>query len=243
MLYIYASISYDEGKTLEQDFIFDVKTTRRSASTDYNCREVYDTPHGAVDRRAAAVQKEYVVKARKADREYTSRATCNDNSDSGNGLQDTQLDIDQGVSHTFGPVETKLRELPPPVGLAFGSYCEASKEVHQLVKVVATYMAERRGAELGFMELEQKKAVFEHRLRQSWAMAALRAKARAREERMPLVGLATKAQADRLLASSVAGSWLPDSVLPGHRQNALLDALVWPEDAGTSLSREERSSE
>ena len=43
---IKASLSYDEGKTPEQDFIFDVKTTRRSASTDYNCRDAYDTPHG-----------------------------------------------------------------------------------------------------------------------------------------------------------------------------------------------------
>ena len=189
------------------------------------------------------MSKEYVMKARKADREYASRATCNDTSDSGNELQDTHFDYDQGVSHTFGPVETKLRELPPPVGLAFGSYCEASVEVHKLVKVVAAYMVERRGAELGFMDIGQKKAIFEQRLRQSWAMAALRAKARAREERMPLVGLATKAQADRLLASSVTGSWLPDTALPGHRQNALLDALVWPEDAGASLSREERSGE
>ena len=96
---------------------------------------------------------------------------------------------------------------------------------------------------MGLMDNNQKKAVFEQRLRQSWAMAALRAKARAREERMPLIGLATKAQADRLLAGNVAGSWLPDNALPGHQQNAkLLDALVWPEDAGTvSLSREERS--
>ena len=79
-------------------------------------------------------------------------------------------------------------------------------------------------------------------MRQSWAIAAVRAKAGAREERMPLIGLTTKTQADRLLASSIAGSWLQDYALPGHQQNALLDALVWPEDAGTSLSREERSS-
>ena len=111
------------------------------------------------------------------------------------------------------------------------------------MKVVAAYMVERRGGELGYMDKEQKKAVFEQRLRQSWAMAALRAKARAREERMPLIGLTTKAQADRLLAGSMVGSWLPHNALPGHQQNALLDALVWPEDAGTSLSREERSGE
>ena len=110
------------------------------------------------------------------------------------------------------------------------------------MKVVASYMVEKRGGELGLMDINQKKAVFEQRLRQSWAMAALRAKARARDERMPLVGLSTKAQADRLLAGSMAGSWLPDNALPGHQQNALLDALVWPEDAGTSLSREERNS-
>ena len=127
--------------------------------------------------------------------------------------------------------------------MAFGAYCEASSEVHRLVKVVATYMVEKRGGELGCMNKDQKRAVFEQRLRQSWAMAAVRAKARAREERMPLVGLTTKTQADRLLASSIAGSWLQDYDLPGHQQNALLDALVWPEDAGTSLSREERSSE
>ena len=127
--------------------------------------------------------------------------------------------------------------------MAFGAYCEASSEVHRLVKVVATYMVEKRGGELGCMNKDQKRAVFEQRLRQSWAMAAVRAKARAREERMPLVGLTTKTQADRLLASSIAGSWLQDYDLPGHQQNALLEALVWPEDAGTSLSREERSSE
>ena len=132
--------------------------------------------------------------------------------------------------------------MPPPVGLAVGALCEASEEVHRLVKVVAAYMVDKRGGELGFMDREKKKAVFEQRLRQSWAMAALRAKARAREERLPLIGLTTKAQADRLLAGSVAGSWQPDSALPGHQQIALLDALVWPEDAGTSLSREERSS-
>ena len=239
---IKASLSYDDGKTPEQDFIFDVKTTRRSASTHYKCKDAYHNPHGAVDKRAAAVPKEYVMKARKADREYASRATTNDTSDSGDEFDDLDLDNDQGMSHTSGPVESKLRELPPPVGLAFGSYCEASEEVHRLVKVVAAYMVDKRGGELGFMDREKKKAVFEQRLRQSWAMAALRAKARAREERLPLIGLTTKAQADRLLAGSVAGSWQPDSALPGHQQIALLDALVWPEDAGTSLSREERSS-
>ena len=153
------------------------------------------------------------------------------------------MDLDQEVLHTSGPVEAKLRELPPPVGLAFGAYCEASAEVHRLVKVVAAYMVDRRGGELGYMDNEQKKAVFEQRLRQSWAMAALRAKARAREERLPLIGLTTKAQADRLLAGNMAGSWLPDYALPGHQQNSLLDALTWPEDAGSSLSREERNGE
>ena len=62
---IKATLSYDGGKTPEQDFIFDVKTARRSASTDYKCREAYDTPHGVVDKRAAAVPKEYMQKARR----------------------------------------------------------------------------------------------------------------------------------------------------------------------------------
>ena len=47
-------------------------------------------------------------------------------------------------------------------------------------------------------------------------------------------------KADRLLGSSMAGCWQPDTALPGHQQMALLDAMVWPEDAGAGLSREER---
>ena len=129
--------------------------------------------------------------------------------------------------------------MPAPVGLCFGAYCEASEEVHQLAKVVAAYMVEKRGGELG-CDKDKCKGVFEQRLRQAWAMAAVRAKAKAREERKPLVGLSTKAQADRLLGSSMAGCWQPDTALPGHQQMALLDAMIWPEDAGAGLSREER---
>ena len=85
-------------------------------------------------------------KARKADREYASRATRSDTSDSGedSGLEMEELDLnnEQDSSNPSGPVESRLRELPPPVGLAFGAYCEASSEVHRLVKVVASYMVE-----------------------------------------------------------------------------------------------------
>ena len=109
-----ASISYDEGKTPEQDFIFDVKTTRRSATTDYKCRDAYNTPHGVVDKRAAAVPGEYVQKAKKADKEYASRATRSNTSDSGSELDGLDLDNGQTQSIPSGPVESKLRELPPP---------------------------------------------------------------------------------------------------------------------------------
>ena len=87
------------------------------------------------------------MKARKADREYASRATRTNTSDSGNDTDDLGLDNGQDPSNPSGPVESKLCELSPPVGLAFGAYCEASAEVHRLVKAVAAYI---HGAEEGW---------------------------------------------------------------------------------------------
>ena len=239
-----AELSYDGGNTPAQEYIFDVKTLRLSGSTEgYKVRESYEEPHGAVDRRAASVPKEYLQKARKADAEHARRATNQHHSDSDMEADDLDMALgdtqDQDQAQRPGPVESKLREMPAPVGLCFGAYCEASEEVHKLAKVVAAYMVEKRGGELG-CDKDKCKGVFEQRLRQAWAMAAVRAKAKAREERKPLVGLSTKAQADRLLGSSMAGCWQPDTALPGHQQMALLDAMVWPEDAGAGLSREER---
>jgi hypothetical protein len=239
-----AELSYDGGKTPAQEYIFDVKTLRLSGSTEgYKVRESYEEPHGAVDRRAASVPKEYLQKARKADAEHARRATNQNHSDSDMEADDLDMALgdthDQDQAQRPGPVESKLREMPAPVGLCFGAYCEASEEVHKLAKVVAACMVEKRGGELG-CDKDKCKGVFEQRLRQAWAMAAVRAKAKAREERKPLVGLSTKAQADRLLGSSMAGCWQPDTALPGHQQMALLDAMVWPEDAGAGLSREER---
>ena len=40
--------------------------------------------------------------------------------------------------------------------LANVGFVYASVEVHKLVKVVASYMVDRRGGELGFMDKEQK---------------------------------------------------------------------------------------
>ena len=70
-----------------------------------------------MDRRAAAVPKEYMLKARKADREYASRATRTNTSDSGIDTDDLDLDNGQDPSNPSGPVESKLRELPPPYPL------------------------------------------------------------------------------------------------------------------------------
>ena len=46
--------------------------------------------------------------------------------------------------HRPGPMETKLRAHPEPVGLCFGAYGEASQGVHDLIKVVAEAMAEEK---------------------------------------------------------------------------------------------------
>ena len=84
-------------------------------------------------------------------------------------------------------MESKLRAYPEPIGLCFGAYGEASQSVHNLIKVVAEELAEVKGDELG-MDKERQVGVFTQRVRCAWGMAAIRARARSRAVRKPLVG-------------------------------------------------------
>ena len=61
-------------------------------------------------------------------------------------------------------------------------------------------MAEERGNELG-VERERQVGVFTQRIRCEWGMAAIRARARSRAMRIPLVGC-SRAQAQGLVAGS-----------------------------------------
>ena len=69
----------------------------------------------AVDRRASTLPREYQLHAKKIDREFGGVA--------------------EGV---IGPVEAKLLTFPPLRRWVFGAWGEASEDIHQLVKDIAT---------------------------------------------------------------------------------------------------------
>ena len=69
----------------------------------------------AVDKRSAELHKEYVAKARAADRQ------CG-------GVEVRRV----------GPVEAKLASLGQVRGLVFGNFSECSEDVHSLIEAIAT---------------------------------------------------------------------------------------------------------
>ena len=229
-------MSFGEGPELE--YIMDVKTVRLSGNTlGYKVRASYDNQHGAMDARADAVAAEYLAKARGADAEAALRASQNDSA----GARREDEDWSRYPADPMrppGPLERKLRAHPAPIGLCFGTYCEASQGVHDLARKVAETLAEDRGHELGVAK-ERQLGVFLQRIRCNWGIAAIRAKARSREMRQPLVGC-SREQAIRMLA----GSCVPARPrrAPGQGQLDMLDALAWVEDTGAQMSREARAA-
>ena len=229
-------LSYNDGPTLE--YIYDIKTSRVSGSTlGYNTRASYDKPHGAMDARAAQVPREYLAKARKADRDAAAGAPSH-NSDPDQEDEDFYLGVDTTTtpSHIPGPMETKLRAKPEPIGLCFGAYGEASKGVHNLIKVVAEELAAERGHELGVGK-ERQVGIFVQRVRCAWGMAAIRARARSRAMRKPLVGC-SRLQAQGLVAGSCVAPKTRRTQGDAHLET--LDAITWAEDSGSRMSRDAR---
>ena len=138
-------LAYDDGPKLE--YIYDIKTSRVSASTiGYSTRTSYNKPHGAMDARAAMVPREYLAKARQADRDTAAGATT---TNSERAMEDDDycfgVNTNNTPCHRPGPMESKLRAYPEPIGLCFGAYGEASQSVHDLIKVVAEELAEVKG--------------------------------------------------------------------------------------------------
>ena len=168
------------------------------------------------------------AKARKADEGMASGAT-NDNSDSDlEGDVGNLANNSPNPAHLPGPVETKLRAHPSPVGLCFGTYGEGSQGVHDLVDIIANKLAEERGAELG-VDQEKVLGMFKQRTRCTFGVAAVRARAVARAARRPLVGCTT-AQANRLLAGSCSAH--NSLKTPGQGGLEMLTAMAWKEDNG-----------
>ena len=99
-------------------------------------------------------------------------------------------------------------------------------------------LAEDRGHELGCAK-ERQIGIFTQRIRCAWGIAAIRARARSREARRPLVGC-SREQAGRLLAGSCAPAQQRRTA--GQGQLELLDAITWAEDTGARMSREARAA-
>ena len=233
---ITARMAVGDGPQLE--YLMDVKTVRLSGDTlGYKVRASYNKQHGAMDARAAAIPAEYLAKARRADAEAARGASQHNSARAGEEHGDWG-NYAADPTRQPGPLERKLRAHPAPIGLCFGAYGEASQGVHDLARAVAEKLAEERGHELGCAQ-ERQMGIFMQRVRCAWGVAAIRARARSREARRPLVGC-TREQACRLLAGSCTPA--RPKRAPGQGQLDLLDALTWAEDTGARMSRESRAA-
>merc|ERR1712070_93435 len=191
-----------------------------------------------MDARAAAIPAEYLAKARRADSTEAARGASQHNSARAGEEHGDWGNYAADPTRQPGPLERKLRAHPAPIGLCFGAYGEASQGVHDLARAVAEKLAEERGHELGCAQ-ERQMGIFMQRVRCAWGVAAIRARARSREARRPLVGC-TREQACRLLAGSCTPA--RPKRAPGQGQLDLLDALTWAEDTGARMSRESRAA-
>ena len=93
-----------------------------------------------------------------------------------------------------------------------------------------------KGEELG-VNKERQVGGFTQRVRCAWGMAAIRARARSRAVRRPLVGC-SRLQAQGLIAGSCVAPKAKKAQGEAHLE--LLDALTWAEDSGPRMARDAR---
>jgi hypothetical protein len=89
-----------------------------------------------------------------------------------------------------GPCEARLLSYPPTHGLVWGGYAEASGAVHALQRHVAQGIAERQWRSMGARTRAEALGFVTAQVRRRWGIAAMRAQARMRIRRAPLVGAA-----------------------------------------------------
>ena len=89
-----------------------------------------------------------------------------------------------------GPCLRRLREFPTVVGLAFGSYAEASRGVHTLLTVLARAIAEREWREMGARTEAEARGIIMSQLRRQLSLAAHAGHMRVLHARIAYVGLA-----------------------------------------------------
>ena len=144
-----------------RDLLLDVKTLHYGTSTyphsEERCR--------AVTRRAAAVNAEYLNKARSLDREF--------------------LHVHTGMT---GPVERKLRSFGQVRGLVFGAWSEASADVNWLMHQIAD-CGSMHSRQLGtHQDADVVRASMLANMQRRWGIMAARANAQLLLDRLAFVG-------------------------------------------------------
>ena len=134
--------------------IFDVKTYAWSVADSNFYSTAASARRGAspVDKRASYVDNEYKAHAKQIDVEI-------------NGVSD-------------GPMLRALSSLGGCVGLVFGQFSEASKDVSSLLADVATALAESRWISMGCACPDQAKALLSNELHREWGTTAAKYRAR-----------------------------------------------------------------
>ena len=135
----------------------------------------------AVDRRAAGLTSEYLLKARKTDQQFCGTPAP----------QPPQPDGQQ-LPRVIGPVERRLLEYGEVRGWCFGAWGEVSEEVHHLVQRLATARLEVADTQPSqrrpFRSRAAEKASLVAYVRRTLSVTAVREQARFLLDRLQLLG-------------------------------------------------------
>ena len=126
----------------------------------------------AVNERAAAVDKDYELSARKLDARH-------------HGLP---VPAEQRRRGLIGPVLTTLRQFESVRGIVFGTYAESSRDVQRLMEIAAEAGASVGWREMGTRTEKEARGFLVAYLRRRWGTAAAIAQSRMRLARLPYVG-------------------------------------------------------
>ena len=144
----------------QRRLLFDVKTIH--AGTQWYTAGG-STRGEAVRRREARVWPDYQRSARLLDARYSPAGTT--------------------------PIHDRLTSYTPTRGLVFGAYGGASADVHDLVSLAASRVAERQWRLAGARSASEYRSFVVTRMRRRLGMAAAQATARHRLARVPYVGV------------------------------------------------------
>lgn len=150
--------------------LFDVKTIHMG-NGHYTSTRARDEQSGAVNHREAAVWPAYLASARQLDRDHSPPGTT--------------------------PIEQLLRSHTPTRGLIFGSYGEASDDVHALISITADLVAARMWGVAGARSQAEMRSILVSRGRRRVGVSVVQAMARHRLARAPYIGVPRQAIAMR----------------------------------------------